>query len=114
LENLNEKRNLYNNDIFQGNIAFMFLNTFFSTLLQKSHNLLREDLIAAVYHIASNSFLRFFNEFLPFFLARAQFLSPQQKTDLLQSFGRDVDSPSFARNMNQFINDYCYYQQIFV
>eukprot|EP00164_Ancoracysta_twista_P003115 GFYU01004153.1.p1 GENE.GFYU01004153.1~~GFYU01004153.1.p1 ORF type:complete len:1070 (+),score=318.07 GFYU01004153.1:283-3492(+) len=110
LEDLNAKRRLYERPVFQQNMCFAFLETLTKALLNKSHDLLREEIITTMYHmIIAIGFEHFFQNFLPYVLQNAQVINDGQKGHLLQTFSRDTDAPTFSKNMSQFINDYCYF-----
>ncbi len=60
LQSLNEKQRLYQK-IFGGTL-FEFIKTFFGVLLAKTHNLLRDEIVTAIYHMAAEDFSTFYNQ----------------------------------------------------
>lgn len=76
-------------------MLYQFLNVLFQTLIHKSHNLLQEEIVNTIYHMASVEFNAFYTNFLPHFLQTAESLDSNQKTSLLQNFKRDTVSKYF-------------------
>lgn len=76
-------------------MLYQFLNVLFQTLIHKSHNLLQEEIVNTIYHMASVEFSAFYTNFLPHFLQTAESLDSNQKTSLLQNFKRDTVSKHF-------------------
>merc|ERR1712168_643416 len=79
-------------------------------LLQKSHDLLQDEIFMTIYNIVSVNFEAFFSHYLPHFLVDCEGLDNNQKSILLNNFKTEKDFPSFTQNLSRFINDYRYYQ----
>eukprot|EP00742_Colponemidia_sp_Colp-10_P011245 GILJ01012472.1.p1 GENE.GILJ01012472.1~~GILJ01012472.1.p1 ORF type:complete len:1137 (-),score=202.40 GILJ01012472.1:110-3052(-) len=109
LQSLQEKRWLYEQEPFVQRFQDPFVVTFLRSLVEKSHDLLRDEIINTVYDIVKLDFDRFFTKMLPNFLDSCSGLSYRQKEILLTQFSPDRDMPSFSRNANKLINDWNYY-----
>lgn len=81
-------------------MLYQFLNVLFQTLIQKSHNLLQEEIVNTIYNMASVEFNGFYSNFLPHFLQSIETLDSNQKTSLLQNFKRDTVSIFFVKLTN--------------
>ena len=112
LEQLNQKWRLYSKPVFKENLLAEFLSVFLQALLAKSHNLLKEEIGAAVYNMSSTDFPVFFGKFIPQFLSGLEQLDDNQRHILSESFRPDTDLPSFQANLDRFITDLRYYQLV--
>ncbi|XP_036369999.1 exportin-6-like isoform X2 [Octopus sinensis] len=112
LETLNTKWKLYHKKVFREALLYQFLNVFIQVLLQKSHDLLQEEIAISVYNMASVDFDNFYTQFLPNFLNGCDGLAADQRTVLGQNFKMDKDMPSFTQSVNRFVNDLRYYRLI--
>jgi len=112
LELLNNKWRLYSKDIFKEALIAEFLEVFIRVLISKSHNLLKEDIGVAVYHMASTDLPAFYAKFLPTLLAGFQGLDDSQRNCLATSFKSETDMPSFLTNLDRFVTDVRYYQLV--
>eukprot|EP00106_Octopus_bimaculoides_P006080 XP_014773522.1 PREDICTED: exportin-6-like [Octopus bimaculoides] len=112
LETLNTKWKLYHKKVFREALLYQFLNVFIQVLLQKSHDLLQEEIAISVYNMASVDFDNFYTQFLPNFLNSCDGLAADQRTVLGQNFKMDKDMPSFTQSVNRFVNDLRYYRLI--
>ncbi|KRT81677.1 hypothetical protein AMK59_5852, partial [Oryctes borbonicus] len=109
LEDLNNKWKLYFKVLFQDQLLSQFLAVLIQTLLDKSHNLLTEDILLAIYNMAAVNFPAFFSTFLPNFLRSMDYLTHEQYQSLQQNFKNDTDMPTFIQNLQRFVNDVsCY------
>ena len=75
--------------IFCAGMLFQFLNVLHQVLVHKSHDLLQEEIVVSVYNMASVDFEKFYNEFLPQFLAGCEGIDDTQKALLAQNFKID-------------------------
>jgi len=103
LQSQNETQKLYQK-IF-GSALFEFIKTFFGVLLAKTHNLLRDEIVIAIYHMAAVDFTTFYNQFIPQYLEQSP-LNNSHKVSLQQILGREQDLPTFAMKVDQFVNDF--------
>jgi len=74
-------------------------------LLQKTVNLLKEEIVATVFSLVTIDFPSFYNQFLPYLLEQATFDIPQ-KESLQKNFLVAKDLPTFGIKMDQFLNDW--------
>jgi hypothetical protein len=103
LEQLNTKINLYSRWPYLDHL----MATLFKVLLSKTHDLLRDEIILALHHMASVTWEGFFSHTLPGVVGLL--LPPQFKEPLLRGFTTATDSPTFSLNTNRLINDANYY-----
>ena len=119
--------------IFTESLIAHFLSVFIEVLIQKSHDLLNEEITLAIFHMASVDFNAFFKQFLLDFLNKSKGLDPNQRIQLHSGFKDDVvskmirifffffqfflkyffllqDLPSFTINLQRFISDLRYYK----
>ena len=59
-------------------MVYSFLTTFFRVLINKSHDLLKEEIIGTMYSMASEDFDTFYSQMLPSLLNSVE-VSPQQR-----------------------------------
>nr|XP_018917287.1 PREDICTED: exportin-6-A isoform X2 [Bemisia tabaci] len=109
LEVINEKWKLYSRDFFKSNFLDCFLNVLLNILIQKSHSLLIDDIITAIFNLSSVNFDIFFSHFIPVFLESIEGLDDNQRRSLRQNMRTDTDLPSFSVNISRFISDICRY-----
>ncbi|GAB1610031.1 exportin-6-like isoform X1, partial [Argonauta hians] len=112
LEALNTKWKLYHKKVFRDSLLCEFLTVLLQVLLQKSHDLLQEEIAISVYNMASVDFDVFYSHFLPNFLTSCDGLVADQRSVLGHNFKMDKDMPSFTQSVNRFINDLRYYRLI--
>ncbi|XP_017775704.1 PREDICTED: exportin-6-B isoform X2 [Nicrophorus vespilloides] len=105
LENLNGKWKLYHKGLFRDHLLSQFLTVLLQTLLDKSHNLLTDDILYALYNMSAVNFQGFFTTFLQQFLQNLEGLSAQQKDNLRNNFAQETDTPTFVHHLQRFIND---------
>jgi hypothetical protein len=108
LETLNKKVKLYQREYFVGNVRFPLLDSLFAALINRTHDLLREEINDIVYHLAAVHFQSFYYQYLPRLLHKTK-LGEAQQNQLLQAFGNPTDLPSFVAHLTDFVNDLsCY------
>ncbi|CAL1529210.1 unnamed protein product [Lymnaea stagnalis] len=112
LEALNFKWKLYNKKIFSEVMSHQFLKVLLQVLIQKSHDLLQEEIVISVYNMAAVDFNSFFSTFLPQFLASVEGIDKNQKSVLAKNIKLDWDLPSFTQTVQRFVNDLRYYSLI--
>ena len=78
--------------IFTESLIAHFLSVFIEVLIQKSHDLLNEEITLAIFHMASVDFNAFFKQFLLDFLNKSKGLDPNQRIQLHSGFKDDVVS----------------------
>ena len=61
-------------------------------LTHKSHELLKEEIILAIFHMASVDFGAFFKQFVPEFLSKVEDIDSNQRDKLQQSFLDEIVS----------------------
>jgi len=110
LQSLNDKFHLYEKIIFQSTMLISFLQVLLNSLIQKSHALLQDEIISAVYSMVSSNFDVFFNQFIPHFLMNTKGLTDRQRSQLHDNYNRHQDIPSFSTSLEQFIGDLRYMQ----
>lgn len=112
LESVNTKYHLYQKALFQSTMLSSFLQVLLNALIQKSHNLLQEEIVQAVHSMVCSNFDAFFAQFVPHFLMNLDGLTDHQKSQLHQNLQRHQDIPSFSSSLQQFIGDLRYCQII--
>ncbi|KAK3797258.1 hypothetical protein RRG08_030482 [Elysia crispata] len=112
LEALHLKWKLYSKRIFREVMIHQFLKVLLQVLVQKSHDLLQEEIVISVYNMAAVDFDAFFSDFLPSFLTSVEGIDDGQKTILAENFQIDRDLPSFTQSVQRFVNDIRYYSLI--
>lgn len=111
LEVLNTRLKLYQKEVFKQTMVKHFLCLFIQTLLDKSLNLLQDDISNTVHNMSSVDFDNFFSTFIPQFLYNCEGLNDIQRNILAKSFNpNEKDFPSFVNNLNIFLNDLRYYR----
>lgn len=109
LEHLNAKWKLYSKTLFKDQLLSQFLTVLMHSVLNKTHNLLMDDIFQAVYNMASVDFGDFFSTFLINFIQSMDGLAQTQRDSLLQAFTKETDMPTFVLNLQRFTNDMrCY------
>lgn len=76
--------------LFRDQLLNQFLVVLLNTLLDKTHELLTDDIMLAIYNMASVNFHVFFNTFLTGFLQNMEGLGQQQRDSLKQSFRQET------------------------
>lgn len=85
LEDINTKWKLYQKVIFKQAMSYNFLNVLIKTLIDKTKDLLAEEILVAIYNIASVDLNHFF-KFLEQFVHSIEGVNGQQGQVLLQNF----------------------------
>ena len=67
----------------------MYTQVLLEVLVQKSHDLLREEIGSCLHSMVRTSFQKFHGEILPSFLCKFQQLSQEQRDKLAQSYKMD-------------------------
>ena len=68
--------------IFRDLMLFSFLNVFLQVMLQRSHDLLQEEIVVTVYNMAAVDFENFYRTFVPQFLTSFEGVDSNQKQTL--------------------------------
>ncbi|KAJ8245789.1 hypothetical protein GJAV_G00260340 [Gymnothorax javanicus] len=110
LESLNSKHKLYHRKPFCSSMLFHFINVLLMVLVRRSHELLQEEIVLAVYNMAAVDFDCFYSTFLPQFLSSCQAIDGSQRNALACNFRTERDLPSFTQNVHRLVNDLCYYR----
>ena len=92
LEQLNEKWKLYHKPAFVESLIEHFLTVLLQVILNKSHDLLKEEIILAIYHMATVDFNAFFKQFLPQYLTNVMDIDDNQREKLQQCFKEEIVS----------------------
>ena len=87
-----KKKPFFFQPIFTESLIAHFLSVFIEVLIQKSHDLLNEEITLAIFHMASVDFNAFFKQFLLDFLNKSKGLDPNQRIQLHSGFKDDVVS----------------------
>ena len=72
--------------IFHSGMLFQFMNVLLQVLVNKSHDLLQEEVVVTVYNMAAVDFDLFYKNFLPYFLGTSEGLDINQKNILAANF----------------------------
>ncbi|XP_065065498.1 exportin-6-like [Rhopilema esculentum] len=112
MQSLNEKYKLYTKHVFQANLLSTFLQVLLDSLVNQSHDLLKEDIIITIHTMASVDLRAFNSEFMQHYLLRCQGITDHQKSDMLKAFQNQEDLPSFITALQRFFSDFRYYQLI--
>ncbi|XP_015438006.1 PREDICTED: exportin-6 [Dufourea novaeangliae] len=110
LEQLNVRWRLYQRSVFKVHLLERFLMALFTVLFQQSHNLLADEIAAAIHSLASVNIGWFFGHFLPTFLGSCECVDDMQKATLLGNFDKSTDQPTLTRSVLQLISDLRCYQ----
>ncbi|EZA61560.1 Exportin-6 [Ooceraea biroi] len=110
LEQLNIRWRLYQRAVFKVHLLERFLMALFTVLFQQSHNLLADEIAAAIHSLASVNIGWFFGHFLPTFLTTCQGVDDMQRATLLENFDKSTDQPTLTRSVLQLISDLRCYQ----
>ncbi|XP_014246351.1 exportin-6 [Cimex lectularius] len=109
LESINHKWKLYHKEMFRVQFLALLLTVLLTTLINKSHALLSDEIATAIYNMAAVNFDTFFNSFLPTFLSQTSGLDENQRDILKKNIKPDTDLPSFTQNIFRLANDVrCY------
>lgn len=128
LNSWNEKHKIYNRLTDRQEYVDQFMTLFIQILVQKSHDLLREEISTVLFEMASVNYPRYCNQFLPHTIAVSfPQLRPEHRAELLKRFqlpdashencsspssastSRAPDLPTFSQNLNKFVDDLRYF-----
>lgn len=110
LESLNTKWRLYHKGLFRTGMLPQFIHVLLQCLVARSHDLLRDEVYAALHNMAAVDFDAFHDSLLPAFLQSCEGLDPNQRQNLARGFKRDHrDLPSFTQSLDNLVNDLRYY-----
>lgn len=112
LELLNSKWKLYSKPVFRESLLAHFLSALLRALVANSHNLLREEVAVAVYHMAATDLRAFHADFLPQLLASLEGLDANQRAVLATAFRPEEDMPSFLASIDRLVTDTRHYQLV--
>uniref|UniRef100_A0A3Q3K7P5 Importin N-terminal domain-containing protein n=1 Tax=Monopterus albus TaxID=43700 RepID=A0A3Q3K7P5_MONAL len=96
--------------LFRTSMLFHFINVLLQVLLNKSHDLLQEEITLAIYNMASVDFDAFYSAFMPEFLSNCQGVDTSQRAVLARNFKLERDLPSFTQSVQRLVNDLRYYR----
>ena len=111
LQELNQHNKLYHKEFFRGQVLAVLLEILFSALINKSHDLLSEEIVSAVHDLAAVDFAAFFSGFLSQLLVKTPNVNDAQRRELASHFTGETDIPTFTRNVRVFVNDLILFQQ---
>jgi len=112
LELLNSKWKLYSKPVFREQLLAHFLSALLRALVANSHNLLREEVAVAVFHMAATDLRTFHADFLPQLLASLDGLDANQRAVLAAAFRPEEDMPSFLASIDRLVTDTRHYQLV--
>lgn len=98
-DNLNSKRKLFSRPVFLQYFYRSFLSSLFNTLLSKSQNILKEEMIKTIYSVASVDFQRYSQQFVIPFLCEEQKLNQEGQQHFGKLLTSDSDFPTFSLNL---------------
>ena len=75
--------------LFKESLITEFLIVFLRVLSDRSHDLLRDEIVSSVHSMASVDFDAFFRHFLPQFLQQVEGIDDSQRNMLKESFKED-------------------------
>ncbi|ODM99355.1 Exportin-6 [Orchesella cincta] len=126
LSSWNEKHKFYSRLSDRQEYMDQFMTLFFQILIQKSHDLLREEIATVLFEMASVNYDRFCKDFLPQTVSmNFPQLTMEYRVILVDKFSTQrnqencnthssastlaCDLPTFTQNLNKFIDDIRYY-----
>lgn len=96
--------------LFRTGMLPQFIHVLLQCLVARSHDLLRDEVYAALHNMAAVDFDAFHDSLLPAFLQSCEGLDPNQRQNLARGFKRDHrDLPSFTQSLDNLVNDLRYY-----
>lgn len=105
LRDLNNRNRLFSKEFFAIHWKNEFLYTFLKLLFDGMHRILEDEIIPIIFDLASVDLNGFFGTILPSMISQLPLLQ-NQKSQLLQEFSHDCDSPTFSRNIQQLLSGY--------
>ncbi|KAL5473099.1 hypothetical protein EMCRGX_G027544 [Ephydatia muelleri] len=109
LQQLNSKHNLYSKFQFRTTLLYPFLNLLMQALVQRSHDILQDEICQCLYSMASVDFSFYYGHFVPKFLETVEGLTEEQQATLVLNYRVVEDMPSFVQNVCQFTSDLRYF-----
>lgn len=109
LQQLNSKHHLYSKFQFRTTLLYPFLNLLMQSLVQRSHDILQDEICQCLYSMASVDFSFYYGHFLPKFLETIEGLTEEQQATLILNYRLVEDTPSFVQNVCQFTSDLRYF-----
>lgn len=107
IEKLQEVNKLYQRDVFRRHL-YGFLEILLVIVLNKSHELLRDETMNCIYNMASVDFDSFYGPFIDRILAGLAHLSTEHKALLRHDLQSEKDLPTFTTNLQRFASDYAF------
>jgi len=113
----NEKHNMYMKLAAKPQMLNQFMTVLVQVLVQKSHDLLREEVAFVLFEMAAVNYSKFCDEFLPELLySHFPLLNATQRSSVLDKFRKmdnpqDYDLHTFSQNLSRFIDDlrFCHF-----
>jgi len=105
VEELNTCHKLYARDAFREALLPVTVHTLLGVLLARSHELLRDAVLAALYNMASVDFAAFFHAYVPEFVRQAQGGGEVDVGAILAQLGTELDMPTFTAGLDAFLSD---------
>lgn len=110
LEKVNAKWRLYQKRVIRGGLLPQLLSVLLHVLVNKSHDLLREEITVALHNMAAVDFEDFYGRFLPQFLGTGLAgLTNHQRERLAGEVDMHKDLPSFIGMIHRLTSDIRYY-----
>jgi histone acetyltransferase (RNA polymerase elongator complex component) len=81
---------LFPQSVFTENLTSQFLTVLLQSLVSRSHDLLREEIVCTVHAMATADFDAFFRHFLPHFVAQDGQVDHNQAEILISNFKPDT------------------------
>ncbi|XP_037074826.1 exportin-6-B-like [Pollicipes pollicipes] len=112
LQMLNCKWKLYHKPVFRRLLLARFMTVLLQTLLQRSHDLLRDEIAGCLHELAAVDFADFFDRFVPGVLLDTPGLDAPQRRTLAALLPRRTDLPTFSADLHRFVSDLRYYRLV--
>ncbi|OUM69485.1 hypothetical protein PIROE2DRAFT_2577 [Piromyces sp. E2] len=113
LNMLNEKCNIFSQDVFKDALMVNYLDVLFEILLNKSLDFLRDDIIQIVYLIISNNFMLFTTNYIPHLLTSKCTNFSENQLGIINNYLNNIkDVQSCTENIYILVNDYYYFSRI--
>ena len=89
----------------------VFQKALLSALVEKSHDLMRDDILMAVFNMYSNDADRFYSVILSDFVQSYSNLPTQCHQDIVAYLRPVQDAPSFTEQMGRLVDDIAFYRK---
>ncbi|KAJ3292274.1 Exportin-6 [Borealophlyctis nickersoniae] len=110
LQDLDSRYSMYSKDVFRETMLLTFVAQFLNCLLNKSHDLLREDIIAGVTKMILADVPRFREQLVPSFIStRCAGMSHEQQVAVGNYLNSIQDSTNCPELLGLLVNDYGYF-----